>query len=187
MASTEPGGFTDVRFCEKSGDDVGASWYWNRYPGIACDVESYSYFPVARGDGLRALDEVRIGLRDPRVLPEPGAEVRLLRPLPVPHDGAVNDVGRASGRWIVGTDRGDKMRARSRDPGQRHPDDAEAGAHRGYGKVQGPAVPHLALGLQTSIYAGSASASSGPARPRCRQCRSQPRSSGIFMCSSAHR
>jgi len=34
-------GFTDVRFCEKGGD-VGGTWYWNRYPGIACDVESYS-------------------------------------------------------------------------------------------------------------------------------------------------
>ncbi len=38
-------GFTDIRFCEKGGD-VGGTWYWNRYPGIACDVESYSYFPL---------------------------------------------------------------------------------------------------------------------------------------------
>ena len=38
-------GFDDVRFCEKGGD-VGGTWYWNRYPGIACDVESYSYLPL---------------------------------------------------------------------------------------------------------------------------------------------
>lgn len=38
-------GFGDVRFCEKGGD-VGGTWYWNRYPGIACDVEAYSYFPL---------------------------------------------------------------------------------------------------------------------------------------------
>src|SRR6266849_10785220 len=38
-------GFTDVRFCEKGGD-VGGTWYWNRYPGMACDVESYSYLPL---------------------------------------------------------------------------------------------------------------------------------------------
>jgi len=38
-------GFTDVRFCDKAGD-VGGTWYWNRYPGIACDVESYSYLPL---------------------------------------------------------------------------------------------------------------------------------------------
>ncbi len=38
-------GFTNIRFCEKGGD-VGGTWYWNRYPGIACDVESYSYLPL---------------------------------------------------------------------------------------------------------------------------------------------
>jgi len=38
-------GFDNVRFCEKGGD-VGGTWYWNRYPGIACDVESYSYLPL---------------------------------------------------------------------------------------------------------------------------------------------
>ena len=38
-------GFRDVRFCERGGD-VGGTWYWNRYPGIACDVESYSYLPL---------------------------------------------------------------------------------------------------------------------------------------------
>ena len=44
QAAARPG-FVDVRFCEKGGD-VGGTWYWNRYPGIACDVESYSYLPL---------------------------------------------------------------------------------------------------------------------------------------------
>jgi cyclohexanone monooxygenase len=26
--------------------DVGGTWYWNRYPGIACDIESYTYLPL---------------------------------------------------------------------------------------------------------------------------------------------
>src|SRR6476660_8902281 len=26
--------------------DVGGTWYLNRYPGIACDVESYVYMPL---------------------------------------------------------------------------------------------------------------------------------------------
>ncbi|MGE0732984.1 MAG: flavin-containing monooxygenase, partial [Acidimicrobiia bacterium] len=38
-------GFTDIRFCERGGD-VGGTWYWNRYPGVACDVESYAYLPL---------------------------------------------------------------------------------------------------------------------------------------------
>ena len=86
-------GFTDIRFCEKGGD-VGGTWYWNRYPGIACDVESYSLPPPARGDGVLPDDEVRVGLRDLRVLPADGGEVRLLRPLPVPHRGEPGRLGR---------------------------------------------------------------------------------------------
>ena len=28
------------------GSDIGGTWYWNRYPGAACDVESYIYLPL---------------------------------------------------------------------------------------------------------------------------------------------
>ena len=24
----------------------GGTWYWNRYPGLMCDVESYIYMPL---------------------------------------------------------------------------------------------------------------------------------------------
>src|SRR3978361_483511 len=27
----------------EAGDDVGGTWYWNRYPGARCDSESYFY------------------------------------------------------------------------------------------------------------------------------------------------
>jgi len=26
--------------------DFGGTWYWNRYPGVACDIESYIYMPM---------------------------------------------------------------------------------------------------------------------------------------------
>ncbi len=38
-------GVKDIRIIEKAGD-VGGTWYWNRYPGCACDVESYIYMPL---------------------------------------------------------------------------------------------------------------------------------------------
>ncbi len=38
-------GVRDVRIIEKAGD-VGGVWYWNRYPGIRCDVDSYIYLPL---------------------------------------------------------------------------------------------------------------------------------------------
>ena len=25
---------------------IGGTWYWNRYPGVMCDVESYIYMPM---------------------------------------------------------------------------------------------------------------------------------------------
>ena len=27
----------------ETGDDVGGTWYWNRYPGARCDIESMEY------------------------------------------------------------------------------------------------------------------------------------------------
>ncbi len=27
----------------EAGEDVGGTWYWNRYPGARCDVESMQY------------------------------------------------------------------------------------------------------------------------------------------------
>ncbi len=38
-------GFEDIRLVEAAGD-VGGTWYWNRYPGAMCDVESYCYLPL---------------------------------------------------------------------------------------------------------------------------------------------
>ncbi|MFQ3364370.1 MAG: heterodisulfide reductase subunit A-like polyferredoxin, partial [Candidatus Azotimanducaceae bacterium] len=38
-------GVGSVRIIEKGGD-FGGTWYWNRYPGAACDVESYVYLPL---------------------------------------------------------------------------------------------------------------------------------------------
>lgn len=38
-------GVKDVRIIEMGGD-FGGAWYWNRYPGIQCDNESYCYIPM---------------------------------------------------------------------------------------------------------------------------------------------
>jgi len=37
-------GVKDIRMIEKGGD-FGGTWYWNRYPGAQCDIESYIYLP----------------------------------------------------------------------------------------------------------------------------------------------
>ena len=43
-------GITNFRIVEKGGD-FGGTWYWNRYPGCMCDVESYTYLPLLEETG----------------------------------------------------------------------------------------------------------------------------------------
>ncbi|MEM7080271.1 MAG: NAD(P)/FAD-dependent oxidoreductase [Pseudomonadota bacterium] len=38
-------GYERIRIIEKGGD-FGGTWYWNRYPGAACDTEAYIYLPL---------------------------------------------------------------------------------------------------------------------------------------------
>ncbi len=38
-------GVSDFRIIE-AGGDFGGTWYWNRYPGAQCDIESYCYLPL---------------------------------------------------------------------------------------------------------------------------------------------
>ncbi|WLQ37764.1 NAD(P)/FAD-dependent oxidoreductase [Streptomyces castrisilvae] len=99
-----------VRIVEKGGD-FGGTWYWNRYPGIHCDVESHVYLPM--------LDETGY-------VPEwkyaPGEEIRrhamrIARKYDLYPDAlfstAVTSLtwDEASERWLVATDRGDTFHA----------------------------------------------------------------------------
>jgi cation diffusion facilitator CzcD-associated flavoprotein CzcO len=43
-------GIRGFRIVEKAGD-FGGTWYWNRYPGCMCDVESYTYLPLLEETG----------------------------------------------------------------------------------------------------------------------------------------
>ncbi|MBB3665484.1 cation diffusion facilitator CzcD-associated flavoprotein CzcO [Prauserella sediminis] len=38
-------GLSRIRLVDTAGG-VGGTWYWNRYPGVACDIESYIYLPL---------------------------------------------------------------------------------------------------------------------------------------------
>ena len=38
-------GIEDIKIIEKGGG-FGGTWYWNRYPGASCDIESYVYLPL---------------------------------------------------------------------------------------------------------------------------------------------
>ena len=103
-------GFEDVRVIEKAGD-FGGTWYWNRYPGAMCDVESYCYLPM-----LEELDYIPKHKYSfaPEILEHSKAIAR--------HFGLYENAllqtsvtemrwDDDSSRWIIGTDRGDTVRA----------------------------------------------------------------------------
>ncbi|KAF2708187.1 FAD/NAD(P)-binding domain-containing protein [Pleomassaria siparia CBS 279.74] len=39
-----------IRIIDTAGG-FGGAWYWNRYPGLACDIESYCYLPLLEETG----------------------------------------------------------------------------------------------------------------------------------------
>jgi cation diffusion facilitator CzcD-associated flavoprotein CzcO len=104
-------GFTDVRFCEKAGD-VGGTWYWNRYPGVACDVEAYSYLPLLDETGyipsMKFASGFEIFEYCQSLAERSGFYDHCLFHTAV--DGMAWD--EPTRRWTVRTDRGDAMRAR---------------------------------------------------------------------------
>jgi cyclohexanone monooxygenase len=104
-------GFDDVRFCEKGGD-VGGTWYWNRYPGIACDVESYSYLPLLEEMGYVPSMKFASGFEILEYC-QSMAEKFSFYDHCLFHTTVETTVwDEDDGRWTVTTDRGDAMRAR---------------------------------------------------------------------------
>ncbi|MDJ0848978.1 MAG: NAD(P)/FAD-dependent oxidoreductase [Myxococcota bacterium] len=104
-------GVGGIRIIEKGGD-FGGTWYWNRYPGIACDIESYVYMPL-----LEELDYV------PREKYSSGPEIfdhckAIARKFDLYRDVCFQtevtglEWDEEAARWLVTTDRGDAMKAR---------------------------------------------------------------------------
>ncbi len=104
-------GVAKIRIAEVGGD-FGGTWYWNRYPGAACDIESYIYFPLLEETGYMPVEryskaaEIRAHCR------------RIAERYDLYDDALFStqvkslDWDAAAARWIVRTDRGDTLRAR---------------------------------------------------------------------------
>ena len=104
-------GFEDVRFCEKGGD-VGGTWYWNRYPGIACDVESYSYFPLLEEMGYVPSMKFASGFEIMEYCQDMAEKFGFYDRCLFHTTVEKTEWDEQAGRWTVHTDRGDAMRAR---------------------------------------------------------------------------
>jgi cyclohexanone monooxygenase len=104
-------GIDDLRVIEKGGD-VGGTWYWNRYPGAACDVESYVYLPLLEEVGYVPKEKYS---RAPEILEHSRAIARkfeLYERACLQTEVTALHWEESERRWIVHTNRGDRMRAR---------------------------------------------------------------------------
>ena len=109
-ARLKQAGVPKVRIVE-AGGDVGGAWYWNRYPGAACDVESYIYLPLLEETGYMPVERY-----------SKAAEIREHCRRIARHFGIYDEsifstqVTRLmwnvdASRWRVETDRGDEFQA----------------------------------------------------------------------------
>jgi cyclohexanone monooxygenase len=104
-------GIEDFRIIE-SGGDFGGTWYWNRYPGVQCDIESYIYLPLLEETGYIPSEKYAHGPEIFEHARRVGNHFDLY-----PHalfQTRVLDMRWAEGdrRWTVLTDRQDEIRAR---------------------------------------------------------------------------
>ena len=104
-------GITNFRIIE-AGGDFGGTWYWNRYPGAQCDIESYCYLPLLEETGYMPKEKYSFapeiyehtrrvgnyfGLYDAAIFQTRVTEVRWLED---------------ERRWRVSTSRNDDIRTR---------------------------------------------------------------------------
>ena len=143
--------------------DFGGTWYWNRYPGAACDIESYIYLPLLEEIGYIPTEKYA---RAPEILEH------CQRDRPSTSTSTTNACfqtevtelrwDEAAARWIVA------HQPRRRDPGalrrhgQRPAAPAEAAGHPGHRELQGPHASTPAAGTTTTP---AATADGGPDRP----------------------
>ena len=104
-------GVDDIRIIEKGGD-FGGTWYWNRYPGAACDIESYIYLPLLEEVGYLPVEKYSRApeiLRHSRAIAE---KFDLYRGALFQTEVTEMRWDDDTARWTVSTNRGDSLKAR---------------------------------------------------------------------------
>ncbi len=104
-------GIQNIRMIEKGGD-FGGTWYWNRYPGAACDTEAYIYMPLLEETGYVPTEKYAKA-------PEIRAHCqRIAQKWDLYRDALfqtqISEMrwDEAKKKWLVSTDRGDRFYAR---------------------------------------------------------------------------
>jgi cation diffusion facilitator CzcD-associated flavoprotein CzcO len=103
-------GVEDIRIVD-AGSDFGGTWYWNRYPGIACDIESYTYLPLLEEVGVVPKEKYSFGKEIQQHSVAIAKEFDLYRDVCFQTRVTKLAWDDQASRWIVETNRDDRMTA----------------------------------------------------------------------------
>ena len=132
----------------EAGGGVGGTWFWNRYPGARCDVESMQYSYQFSEELQQDWEWTERYAGQPEIL-------RYLEHVTDrfdlwPHIQFDTQVTEASfedgpGRWRVRTGQGGELGAQIRDHGDGMPVGRQRARHCRCGDLPGPHLPHRSL------------------------------------------
>jgi cyclohexanone monooxygenase len=94
------------------GADFGGTWYWNRYPGAACDVESYIYMPMLEELGYVPTEKYAKGVEIYQHCQRLARHYDLYSRALFQTSAEKAQWDEKAKRWLISTDRGDKISTR---------------------------------------------------------------------------
>jgi cation diffusion facilitator CzcD-associated flavoprotein CzcO len=110
-ANLRKAGLQRIKIVDLAGG-VGGTWYWNRYPGVMCDVESYMYIPMLEEFDYIPTQRYAFGEEIRQHLQRIADRYDLVTGS-LFHTGVTRaEWDEDSARWQVFTDRGDQIRCR---------------------------------------------------------------------------
>jgi cation diffusion facilitator CzcD-associated flavoprotein CzcO len=104
-------GVESIRMIDPAGD-FGGTWYWNRYPGIACDIESYTYLPLLEEMEYVPKEKYSCGREILEHSQAIGRRFELYRDACFRTRVEKLSWDDATARWTIETNHGDRMRAK---------------------------------------------------------------------------
>jgi cyclohexanone monooxygenase len=104
-------GVSNIRLIE-TGADFGGVWYWNRYPGCACDVDSYIYMPLLEELGYMPTEKYAKAGEIRAHASAIGRHFDLYRNALFQTRVTRIRWDESLARWMVSTDHGDELKAR---------------------------------------------------------------------------
>ena len=103
-------GCETIRIIEEGGD-FGGTWYWNRYPGLMCDIEAHIYLPLLEELNYAPKHRYSYGPELFEVAQRIGRQYRLYEKACFQTAITSMTWQEAEKHWLIETNRGDRMTA----------------------------------------------------------------------------